>query len=341
MKSDPLESISPLSRQCATVFSGSRKLERRRFLRDAALVLACSAAGSCRPRSPTQNELRAGYVPAASALPLFVALEQRLFDGAGIRVVARQYPQTSEVIQALLAGQLDIACGVGWPTILAAAVDNPTRFRCFHPFYETASAAALAVLKRKGLAISALNELEGKRVGCFPGASMQMFAREILRAANVDVAKVSLIQAPVNAQHMLLESAQIDALITVEPYVTAALMAGTGEMLSPAPRPTLLWTPFPAGTDVAERSWSDAHPDLYRRCREALRSAIAHIRTREPEARAVLPRHAPVEPAIAERISLYLWPERPDVQSVQRLADLLHSHQQLTRPVNVSSMLDD
>jgi len=71
---------------------------------------------------PDVLEVRVGYLPATHDALLFVALEEKLFDAAGVRVVPMLFKNSPSALNALEAGDIDVAIpGIAAPIYRIAA----------------------------------------------------------------------------------------------------------------------------------------------------------------------------------------------------------------------------
>src|SRR5262245_56542996 len=54
------------------------------------------------------DKVAMGWLPATDALPFFVALEDKLFEKAGIEVVNQRFTSPTALVDALISNQIDV-----------------------------------------------------------------------------------------------------------------------------------------------------------------------------------------------------------------------------------------
>jgi len=85
------------------------------LLRATFLSLCCISLAACPPSETTRKPLRIGYSPLTLNAPLFVALNNNLFNGP---TEATAFQSTNEMLAALVAGRIDLASAVTTESVL-------------------------------------------------------------------------------------------------------------------------------------------------------------------------------------------------------------------------------
>ncbi len=215
---------------CAYFLSGKKKMKRL-FIRFV-LPLMFALAGT---QSAVSAPIEVGYMPIIPDAQLFIALEQGTFpkDGGAPKLV--QFQSGPAMVQALLAGQLDVAyVGIG-PALVARAKGADIKVVASNiveqvsfvalgelaPYFASGDPAAVAS------AFTRFAKDKGRQAivasypkGAVPEAALQYWLRNRIRA---DVSQLKLIyQGESQIQESLLTGA-IDGAVILEPTTTNVL----------------------------------------------------------------------------------------------------------------------
>jgi NitT/TauT family transport system substrate-binding protein len=184
------------------------------------------------PASAAETELEIGYMPILPVSQLFVALEEGWLKSAGIKPKLVQFQNGPAMVQALLAGQLDVAhFGIGPAMVaraknadikvVAASIVEQISFIALPqlaPYLESGDPATAFARFRKDKGRKAV--VTTFPVGSVPETVLQHWLRKILKA---DLDDVQIIyQGAAQVQQALLTGA-VDGAAILEPVVTNIL----------------------------------------------------------------------------------------------------------------------
>ena len=309
-----------------------------------ALVVTGCGRQTGRPPSARQTPtVRLGYMPFASDLAVFVAVEKGYFRDEGVNVELIQFKSATENLNGLLAGRTDMTGMVGFPTILSAFEKDPTQFRVFLGTAETQDHWASAILVPPDSRIRSVADLKGKVVGTYTGTTQLLNLKSILGRFMDPEKDVTIRQVSEDLQLPSLQSKQFDALFTIEPRVTTAVDKGIGRILEANPRAKYILKPFPVTANCVSAKFLAEHRSEAEAVYRALAHAARDIRQDETAAKKFLPKYTPLEASLAEKCHLYYWwlPDDVDHVAIQKLADLFHSQGLLKTKVETSRMFVD
>jgi len=196
----------------------------------AALALTASFSGGA-VAAQERVELEIGYMPILPLSQLFVALEEGWIDDAGIDAELVQFQNGPAMVQALLAGQLDVAYfGIG-PAMVARARGADIKVVASN-IVEQISVVTLGELtpyfdEDPATAFARFEADQGRKAvittfptGSVPETVMQYWLREQLGA---DPASLEVIfQGAAQVQKALLTGA-VDGAVILEPIVSSVL----------------------------------------------------------------------------------------------------------------------
>lgn len=198
-----------------------------------ALVLIVAALSA---PAKAETEVEIGYMPILPVSQLFVALEQGWLKKAGIKAKLIKFQSGPAMVQAVLAGQLDVAhFGIG-PAMVARAKGADIKVVA-SSIVEQISFIALKDLapyfaKDPATAFARFRKDKGRQavittfpVGSVPQTVLQYWLRKELKA---DLGDVKIIyQGAAQVQQALLTGA-VDGAAILEPIVTNVLKRAGG-----------------------------------------------------------------------------------------------------------------
>jgi len=310
-------------------------------------VLICFlmvGAHGCRKQPASSGpKVKVGYIPFANCLPFFVAVEKGYFGKAGVQVEPVKCNDSTEALNALLAGQVDALAGITFSSYWAAEQEAPGRLKLFLAHYETPDDPFSYLLVPKDSEIKDPNGLRGKQVGTYTGVSQLLYLRLFLKKVGMEPDKdVKVIQVGSNLQVQALAAKQFDALFTVEPYGTIAVLKGAGKVLVASPRTKYIQNPFWGGAAAVTATYFKNNKATVSRLYDAMAEGVRFIRQDTAAAKSYLTKYTPLEPDVASKSGLYKWVlpgEKFPTQGIQELADIMASEGVLRNKVSALAML--
>jgi NitT/TauT family transport system substrate-binding protein len=214
--------------------------------------------------------------------PFFVAKEKGLFAKEGIEVELVNIEDHAAIFAALDADQVQAVQG--------AFSDAPV----FSEPGEEPWACVLALDDSRGadgvLAtadIRTITDLEGKTVAAHRDGLPGLYLNLLLRDAGLDRDDVELVDlgAEDSAQAFLLR--EVDAAVTYDPFLSAALQAGHGHLLTDSSeQPGLMFDCL-----MTKRSLFEARKEEFRAVARAWDAAVSYVAAHPDEAHRIMARH--------------------------------------------------
>lgn len=286
-------------------------------------------------------KVRVAYAPVVLNLPSYIAQDRGLFAKAGLNVEYTSFSSANDMINALVAGQVDVVTGVSLVPILNLEAQSPGKARVFLHSLMTAETPYDGVVVKKDSPIQGLADLVGKKVGVFPGTTATNLMKAALKKQGIDPAKVELVTLPPPSHLSALETGAVDALLAYEPTLSTALDQGARRIFGSIFADLL--SPSPISSSVVSRKFASEHPDVFKKFAAVLDQAITQIRHDTASCRPSLVTHTKITPQVAEMVNLV-----PDVLSselkpdaVQAFVDLLVSLGELPKKVDAHALLSD
>ena len=312
---------------------------RTRTIRVAAAMslLMAMAAGGCSRR---RDEVRLAYPPIMGSLPVFVAEDQQLFEKRNLKVQTVSFSSSNDMVSALVAGQVDLLPAVSLVPLIHLEIQHPGRFRVFSHSRMRRDNSTYRLVVKAASPVGGLPDLQGRKIGVFPGTSATRLLGAFLKRKGVNPDKVTFIQLPPSAQVASLESGAIDALFAYDPLI---LMTEPGHYraLSDSVYAELS-EPCPLGASVISRAFERSHPRVSARATAAIQEAIAYMAAHPQEVRPLLPRFTKMTPETASRVNVadVTLTNDVDAAALQRFIDLLYQIGEIPERIDAHRLID-
>ena len=269
------------------------------------LVMMCLTAN----RSVAQDEVRIGYTTLVMNLPTFAALEKGYFQEQGIKVVNTPFESGTLIVDALVAGRIDVYAGSSVLGLWLVEQNLPGTFKVFNVYGSTGPKDVTFVLMvAKDSPMKEMKDLKGKRVGAFPGITNVALAKAALRPYFDPEKEVTLIEIPPGNIVQALAAGQIDAYFTPEPFGMMAEAKGVGRHLVKHPLLGLnLKTGVRGGVFAFNSKFLKERPLVAKKVKVAIDKGVDFVSTNELEARKFLVKYTNLPEHFAMKIPLDTW----------------------------------
>jgi len=306
-----------------------------------AVLVVAVAVGIWKSSGRAPEKVRIAYPPIIPSLPLFVAQEQHLFDKQNLRVEMLLLSSSNDLVNALVAGQADMLPAVSLIPIVHLEIQHPGKVRVFSHSRMNENNALDKVIVKESSSLRSLQDLQGKKIGVFPGTAPQKMLVSFLKKRGINTETVSFLQLAPQAQISSLESGAVDVLYSYEPVTTAALVHGGYRVLFGSVYADLL-NPCPIGVSVIARDFERAKPEVARRSVEALQAGITYMQANPKSARSLLPGFTKLPPEIAERVNIseVTLQNQVDVANLQAFVDLLYTGGEIPQKIDAHRLVD-
>lgn len=299
---------------------------------DSAESSTAASGGEDGASSGEMTTIRMGVVPAATFAPVFVGLEQGIFERHGIDLQIEVGGLAPTVFPRILKNQLQLGANT-WGTLVTAQEQGLplTGIAPIDRGGETADDDYQGIVAKPG-GVRSLEELEGKTVAV---PTLKSFTdsqvRSVLKAAGVDISTVRFIAIPFPDMPAALKAGRVDAIGVVEPFFSQAKADG-GTPLASLSRGQLM------GAIVAARAWVEQEPDTVRRFQEAWAETLRFATDNPDVVRRALTTGLRIPAEVASRMTLPIWLDGIDEARVQEIADMMLDVDGIRTPVDAADM---
>jgi len=270
-------------------------ISRRRFLQLAAGSTLVSAAGvltACAGRAPASAlpaAVRLAYFPNFTHAPALVGMQrgsfEKVFTGAGTKLDAKSFNAGPELIEALLAGEIDLGYVGPSPAINGYVKSKGSALRVI----AGASSGGALFIVRPEAKIAAATDLAGKKIATPQrGGTQDVALRHYVQAKGLKTADdggdVTIVPTKNPDILTLFKQGQIDGAWVPEPWGTRLLQEAGGAVFIDE---RTLWPDgkFVTTLVVASAKFLAAQPALVRGFLDAHLDSLDFIRSSAAEAK--------------------------------------------------------
>jgi NitT/TauT family transport system substrate-binding protein len=293
-----------------------------------ALVLVTSLATGCggSDESTTggagleKDTITVVTLPVVTCAPIYIAQKQKLFEAEGLKVNIKLISQSTASIPALVKGQVDLTCG-NYVSFLQAHEKGTLKLSIVAEAANMASNYESVMVKADS-PIKTAKDLEGKKVATNLLNNMQSLLLDVvLRANNVDPAKVKDVVVPFPQMGAALEKGQVDAINTLEPFISdVQKKLGARSVLDVGGEPV---SDMPIAGYLGTQDFVTKNPKTAAAFQRALIKAQQAAVADRKQVEQVLPQFAGVDAQVASVIKLPGWPTSLNTTRIQRVVDLM------------------
>jgi NitT/TauT family transport system substrate-binding protein len=271
--------------------------------------------------------VKIGYLRITTSLATFVAQDKGLFDQEGLKTELIPFDSGTAIVDALIAGRIDVIGSNAITGFWFAAQSVPDRFKIFltygTPSLENPTFVAIV---KKDSPLKTLRDLKGKKVGTYPGATSIALAKAIIRT-QMDPAGVIFTELPPPNLITALAAGQIDAFFAPEPMGMMARAQGVGRDLVKEPLGLLnIKEGFAGAAYGFSAQFLKEHPQRAKQVKAAFYKAADLINKDKDAYRPLLVKYIGITDQVAREVPLQLWikVETLNKKSTQKYFDLLY-----------------
>ena len=182
----------------------------------------------------TRGHVRIGVLQIADSFPLYVAVEEGLFEKHGLDVEIIEFQSASDQSVAYEAGELD---GMMTDMIVQSLINKSSAEDGMKTvamaFGGDASEGRFIVASSPDSGISAPEQLAGSKIGISENTMMEYLVDRYLEDLGVDLASVELVNIPKLTLRLdlLMEGSDIQAAILPDPLAIEAESRGCGTVI--------------------------------------------------------------------------------------------------------------
>lgn len=280
-------------------------------------------------KSNIDSKVKIAYLPIVQGLPLYLSIEKDYFKEAGIEVEAIKFDSPQLILNALIAGQVDI----GAPSTASGITGvteykKPGELKIFALIGDNDTTTNYVLIARNDYNLKAVKDLKNRKLGVIPGIQFRTLAQHILAQNNLTIEKdVTLVELTPGLQLQALASGQVDAVLTLEPIRAMARLKGVGKELVEAPALKFVSNPFYGSVGVVRAQYLKENPEAAEKILQVFNRAIEEINENPDSARQYLKGYTPLDEQLISEVPLPVFKmyqnfSKKDIDALQKWFDV-------------------
>lgn len=290
----------------------------------------------------------ASWLPIMQTMAYYVALEEKLFEKAGIEIDSKMFQNPNQIIDSLVAGQADFgppgaAAGI---TVLAES-RYPGTFKVFGLQGGGIKVKLIndGLIVKNDSTIQSFKDLKGKSLGHLPGIQWRTISRHVVRSNGLDPDKdVRLQEVAVALQVPSVVAGTVDATLSLEPVGSIAIASKEAKRAMTNPVAMFIADPFYSGVSVLTAKFIKERPAVARKVVEVLDQATDMAMKDFDKYRPIISKYTAIKP---DQVKLVAQPylrghkdlNDTDIKSYQALVDVFHKEGVLKERFDVKNVV--
>ena len=280
-----------------------------------------------------RNTLRIGVMPVVDVAPLRIAINEKLFDKAGLQV--QLVPQTSEDEGIK---QLDTTLDITWAShvTLFRKVAEGTQLQLQGEAYQAGANSMALVTTDPNYDGPA--KIAKPRIAVVNDDDIgSLTTRAVLDTAGVEKQGITFREFPFDQMVTAMQSKTVDAAWMTEPFITKAQRdIGARIVTDTAIGPT---KDFPMSGYASSKKFADGNPKTLALFRSVLRDAQQAAANNKLTVQDVLSSYVDVDQQTAALVSVGTFPLSLNPIRLQRVADMMDTEDVLPGRLDVQQLL--
>jgi NitT/TauT family transport system substrate-binding protein len=285
----------------------------------AAVLTACGGGGGNAQPATTDGgliEVNVGTIPAILSAPLFVGIEEGIFEKHGLDVQVNFADGGAAVIPSVLSGENQF----GYSNIVSqlAAIDQGLPLRLVVPAWAPCCEPdqddhGVLVLPDSG--INEPKDLAGKNIAVNTLQNIgEVHIRRALDNLGVSHENLTWTQLPFSDMGEALSRGDVDAIWVSEPHRTPGLNKGWKQIIAPGVES------FPdqvSGYYSTSQSYAEANPEVVTKFRDAMVEVNGFAQQNPARTGEVAVAEMGIDPAIIDQVNFPKFPTEDDGQALR------------------------
>jgi NitT/TauT family transport system substrate-binding protein len=296
-----------------------------------------SLAASAFPKpllAQTKEKVVVSWLPIMQTFAYYVALEERLFEDAGLEIESLRFQAPPQIIESLVTGRADAgAPGAAAGIAVIAEMKSPGTLKVFGLQGGSNSFNRIndGFIVANNSPIKEFADLAGKSLGHLPGIQWRTMSRYMIRRGGLDPDKdVKLKDLTVALQVQAVFAGAVDATLSLEPVGSIAVALKDARRAITNPMESALCDPFYSGVSLMTTKFIKERPAVARRFADVIDIATEHAEANFEKYREILPKYTAVKAEQAPLVAQpYLRPWKDlnstDLRSYQAFVDVFRN----------------
>lgn len=294
------------------------------------------------------EKVTASWLPIMQTMAYYVALEEKLFEKAGIEINSVKFQNPNQIIDSLVSGQADFGPpGAAAGITAIAEARYPGTFKVFGLQGGGIKVNMIndGLIVANGSSINSFKDLKGKSIGTLPGIQWRTITRYVIRQNGLDPDKdvtINEIAVPMHIPSVLAGS--VDATLSLEPVGSIAIASKEARRAMTNPVSTFIADPFYSGVSVLSTKFIKERPAVAKKVVEVLDQATKMANENFDKYRPIIAKYTAITP---DQVGLVAQPylransdlNATDIKSYQALVNVFEKEGVLKEHVDVQKLM--
>jgi ABC-type nitrate/sulfonate/bicarbonate transport system substrate-binding protein len=292
------------------------------------------------PKTSAPETIRLAYAPVVLNIPVFLGQSSGVFKTNNITIDAKLFTSANEMINAIVADQVDAVTGVSLVPILNLEAQDSGRVRVILHSRMTDEQPYDGLVVKTTSTIRTLSDLKGHKIGLYPGTTAINLLKAFLKKKGVAPDDVEFVPLPPASHVSAIQSGAVDVLFAYDPTLTTLLQLPGFRRLHGSVFVAML-SPSPISSSIISRKFEREHPEAARRFIQALDQSVTLARQHPVEARLSLTNYTKLPIEVIPHVSLVadtLSTETSE-SSLQQFIDLMVEIGELPKKIAAKDLL--
>jgi NitT/TauT family transport system substrate-binding protein len=287
---------------------------------------------------PAPAAIRIAYIPVTNYTPMIVARDKGWFAEEGLTVTWSPVNQGAVAIEAVFGGSAEIGGSSIFEPMVARGNGLDMVFAVAGTHTRKTPPDNSALLVRDDGEVKTAKDLAGKKISAGLINSVNyVHMQEWLHKHGVDAKTITFLEIPFPQMADALFQKRLDAVWSVEPFLTFMMKSGKAKLLA---YPYIETIP---GMDItayiAKESWLKANPDVARRFKRAIDRATDYLDKASKEERDDwVSKFSGMKPELVKEMTLPVFASEFNVPSLQQNLDMAVRYK-MSKPFDVKTMI--
>jgi len=286
------------------------------------------------------NKVRVGYLPILASLPFYIAEKNGYFTELGIEIEKVPIQTGEQLNEAFIRGEVDITPENTMVPVLRTEIINPGHTKIFALGDITNETPFATLIVKNNSIITTLTQLEGKKVGVFPGGTSKNLLPKFLKSKSINTEKIEFVEIPPTSQLQALSSGAIDALLSYEPTTAIAIQGGEYRKLYADVWASLM-NHNPLGSQFISSKFINEKPNLAKKTVDAFNKANLFMKTNDKEMRDIIVEYVKLKPEVAAQVVPLYYGQTKDIDPalIQQFISILVETGEIKESVDANFLI--
>jgi NitT/TauT family transport system substrate-binding protein len=301
-----------------------------------ALLISAAACGSDNATSGAPDKVTAGVIAIIDVAPIYLGKSKGFFAEQHIDLNLVTAQGGAAIVPAVAAGQYQFGFSNSVSVLIAKSKGVPLKAVASGNSTSGNPTGDFTGLLVKDPAIKSPKDLVGKKVATNTLKNIvNLTINELVKKDGGDPGKVNLVELAFPDMTAALDKGQVDAIFTVEPFLSAAKAKGWRDLGSFAaidPQQTV-------ALYLTSLNLASSKPDLVKRFKTALQKSMTYADAHPDEVRDIIGTYTKIQASARNAIVLPKWPADISTNSLNTQADLAQSYGWITSKPDVAALV--